>query len=124
MTLQEAEIKITEIEEKISQLLEERESVLNIAFNQENQQNIVCIDKHDSYVHNLYLINGDSSMFVCYFSDRDITDDINAFYKCINNSMRMLNLANHREVESPDYQKRLVHAKAIEIREKFLADNI
>lgn len=127
MTLQEAEKRLSELEERIGQLLKEREIVLkewNTAFNLENLQKISCIAKRDSCIYDLYLLNGDSIMLVCCFSDRDITNDINSFYKCIDNSMRMLNLANGRELDSPDYQIRLVHAKAIEIREKFLDNNL
>ena len=47
---------------------------------------------------------------------RNITD----FYKRVDTSMQMLNMANKREFELPDYQKNLVYAKAAEIREKFM----
>ena len=33
--------------------------------------------------------------------------------------MHILNSVNKREYESPDYQKKLVYAKAIEIREEY-----
>ena len=45
MTLQEAEIKLSELNNHIAELLEERENVLkewHIAFNTENPEKIVC----------------------------------------------------------------------------------
>ena len=42
------------------------------------------------------------------------------FYKVLDNSMGMLNIANKRDFELPDDQKNLVYAKAIEIRERMI----
>ena len=61
MTLQEAEIKLSELNEEINRLLAEREDVLkewNDAFGKENPQNIICIDENVGDSHNLYLVNG------------------------------------------------------------------
>lgn len=43
---------------------------------------------------------------------------INDFYKIIDNSMKIIGIANNRDTELLEYQKDLVYAKAIEIREK------
>ena len=121
MTLQEAEKKLSEINEKISVLLKERETVLqewNTAFHTENSQNIVCIDENTEGVHELYLVNGESKKHVCLFSEQDMTGSIEEFYKRIDNSMHILNIANGLDFEIPDYQRNLVYAKVLEIREK------
>lgn len=125
MTLQEADAKLLAINEEIDSLFKKHENVLkewNTAFNAENLENITCIDENiEDIVHNLYLVNGEFKMHVCNFSHYDMKGSISDFYKRIDTSMQMLNIANKREVESPDYQKNLVYAKAAEIREKFLA---
>jgi len=119
MTLQEAETKLSELNNEINRLLQEREAVLkewNIAFNTENQDNITCIDENIGDSHKLYLINGESKMLVCHLDSFDMKGNLNDFYKCIDNSMHIQNIANGRDFEIPDYQKNLVYAKAIEIR--------
>lgn len=125
MTLQEAEKRLSELNGEINRLLKERENVLrdwNTAFYTENPESIVCIDQNiDDIVHKLYLVNGDSMMFACLFSERDMQGSIGEYYKCIDMSMKMHNMANGREMESPDYQKNLVYAKAAEIRENYMA---
>lgn len=124
MTLREADAKLLAINEEIDRLLKERENVLkewNTAFNVENPENITCIDENiEDIVHNLYLVNGDFKMHACLFEHYDMKGSITDFYKRIDTSMQMLNIANKREFDSPNYQKNLVYAKAAEIREKFL----
>ena len=123
MTLQEAEIKLSELNEEINRLLSEREDVLkewNDAFGKENPQNIICIDENVGDSHNLYLVNGESRKEVCLFGDRDFKGSLDDFYKVLDNSMGMLNIANKRDFELPDDQKNLVYAKAIEIRERMI----
>lgn len=120
MTLQEAETKLSELNAQIDKLLQEREAVLkewSTAFHTENQDNIICVDENMGGVHKLYLINGESKMYVCNLDDYDMESDIKDFYKHINNSMHILNMVNKRDFDIPDYQKNLVYAKAIEIRE-------
>jgi len=120
MTLQEAETKLSELNNEINRLLQEREAVLkewNIAFNTENQNNITCIDENIGDSHKLYLINGESKMLVCHLNSFDMQGSLNDFYKRIDNSMHIQNIANKRDFEISDYQKHLVYAKAIEIRE-------
>ena len=125
MTLQEAEEKLSDLNNKIAELLSEREDVIkewNIAFNSENPENIICIDENIGESHKLYLVNGDFKIPVCYFSAKDIRGSINDFNRIIDNSIHILNIANKREFDSPEYQKKLIYAKAIEIRDS-LASN-
>lgn len=120
MTLQEAETRLSELDKEISVLLKEREKVIkewNTAFNEENPKDIYCIDENTGGFHELYLINGESKLYVCHLSERNINDNINDFYKMLDNTMAILNVANGRDYESLEYLKRLVYAKAIEIRE-------
>lgn len=122
MTLQEAETKLAGLNEKIDTLLKERESILkewDIAFHAENPENIKCIDENIGDSHNLYLVNGDSKMNVCHFGNYEMNGSIDDFYKSINNSMCILNIANKRNDEMPDYQKNLVYAKSMEIRKDY-----
>ena len=125
MTLQEADTKLSSINMEMARLLKERQQVLkewNVAFNAEKPENIVCIDENiEDIVHNLYLVNGDCKMHACLFDCYDMKGSINDFYKRIDTSMQMFNVANGREFDSPDYQKNLVYAKAADIREKYLA---
>lgn len=121
MTLQEAEVKLSDLNNKITELLNEREDVIkewSIAFNSENPKNIICIDECECGFHELYLVNGDFKILVCHFSERDINDNINDFYKIIDNSMKIISIVNNRGTELLEYQKNLVYAKVIEIREE------
>ncbi len=123
MTLQETEVKLSELNNQIAGLLKERESVLkewNTAFNAENPDKIICIDENIGDSHKLYLVNGESKMFVCHLDTYDIEGNINDFYKRIDNSMHILNIKYGRDFEIPEYQRNLVSAKAIEIREKII----
>lgn len=120
MALKELEARLSKLDEKISELLKERESVLrewSNVFGAENPQNIVCIDENVGETHTLYLVNGESRMLVCRINDFDIKGNINDFYKVIDNSMHIINIANGRDFEIKDYQKNLVYAKAAEIRD-------
>lgn len=125
MTLQESEKRLSELNSEINRLLEEREKVLkewNTAFNTENPENITCVDESIGDCHNLYLVNNESRMLVCRFSNYDMKDSIYDFYKRIDNSMGIINIANKRDFKTPDYQKNLVYAKAIEIRENMQSE--
>lgn len=118
MTLQGAEARLSELNTEIDRLLREREKVLrewNTAFWAENQDNIVCIDEKTGDAYKLYLVNGDSKMFVCDLTCYDMKNNREDFYKRIDTSMRMVNIAYKRDLDLPDYQKNLVYAKAIEI---------
>lgn len=120
MTLQEAETKLSELNNKIDELLKEREGVLkewNIAFNTEKADQITCIDENVGDSHKLYLVNGESKMFVCHLDTYDMKGSISDFHKRINNSIHILNIKNGRDFEMPEYQRNLISAKAIEIRE-------
>ena len=122
MTLQEAEAKLSDLNMQIDKLLLERETVLkewSVAFHIENQDDIICVDENMGGSHKLYLVNGESKMYVCNLDDYDMESDIKDFYKHLDNSMHLLNITNKRDFDIPDYQKNLVYMKAIEIRDKF-----
>ena len=126
MTLQEAETKLSELNTEINKLLQEREAVLkewNIVFNTENPDKITCIDENIGDSHKLFLVNGESKMLVCHLDNYDMEGNINDFYKRIDNSMHILNMKNGRDFEIPNYQKNLVYAKAIEIKESLGYDS-
>lgn len=126
MTLQEAELKLSDLNNQINELLEEREAVLkawNIAFNTENQDNIACIDENIGDSHKLYLKNGESKMLMCYLDDFDMKGSLDNYYKRIDTSMQIQCIANNWDFEIPDYQKNLVYAKANEIRENFESES-
>lgn len=122
MTLQEAETKLAGLNEKIDTLLKEREIILkewNTAFHSENPDNIICVDENEGDCHNLYLINGDFKMHMCHFSGYDMNGSIEDFYKKVDNSIHLINIANGREYDLPDSQRNLIYAKAIEIKEGY-----
>lgn len=127
MTLQEAETELSQIDAKIAKLLTEREHVLkewNAEFNTENQENIICTDESIGDCHILYLINGESKMEMCRFSDWELKHSVKDFYRMIDNMIKMTNIANGREYELPENQKHLVYAKIAEIREKWEKETI
>lgn len=127
MTLQEAETRLSKLNSEINRLLEERESVLkewNAAFNTENSENVVCVDENIGDCHNLYLVNGDSKLHICLFDSYDMKGSIEEFYKRIDTSMGILNIAYKKDYEIPEYQKNLVYAKAIEIRENMQSGKV
>lgn len=120
MNLQESEAKLSELNTQISKLLKERETVLKeweVAFYTENPEGIVCIDESVGDNHTLYLVNGESKMQVYMFDSYDMKKDIETFYKRLDTSMCILNVANARDSNTPEGQKNLIYAKAIEIRE-------
>lgn len=126
MTLQESEAKLSELNTEINRLLKEREAVLkewNLAFSIECPENITCVDENIGDSHKLYLVNGESKMLVCHLDNYDMKSSINDYYKRIDTSMTILNIANGRDFEMPEYQKNLIYAKAIEIRESVQAEN-
>ncbi len=126
MNLQESEAKLSELNTQISKLLKEREAVLKeweAAFYTENLEGIVCIDESVGDNHTLYLVNGESKMQVCMFDSYDMKKDIETFYKRLDTSMCILNVANGRDSNTPEVQKNLIYTKAIEIRESMQAEN-
>lgn len=123
MALKEIEIRLSELDVKISELLKEREGVIkewSIAFCAENPQNIVCIDENVGESHALYLVNDESRMLVCRIRDSEIKGNINELYRRIDASMLIINTANGWDNEIIDYQKNLVYAKVIEIRDNMV----
>lgn len=125
MTLQESEKKLSELNAEINRLLKEREAVLkewNIAFSTESPENITCVDESIGDSHMLYLVNGESKMHVCLLDSYDMKGSVEEFYKRIDTSMCILNIANGRN-DTPEYQKNLIYAKAIELKESVQAVN-
>ena len=123
MTLQESEAKLSELNAEIDKLLKEREVVLKEwydAFNTENPESIVCVDENIGDNHNLYLVNGELKMHVCFFDSYNMKGSIEEFYKRLDTSMCILNVANGRD-DTPEYQKNLIYAKAIEIRDNYIS---
>ena len=122
MTLQESEIKLSELNNKIDKLLKERGVVLKewyAAFNTENPESITCVDENIGDNHNIYLVNGELKMHVCFFDSYNMQGSIEEFFKRLDTSMCILNVANGRD-DTPEYQKNLIYAKAIEIRENYI----
>ena len=121
MTLQESEIKLSELNNKIDKLLKERGVVLKewyAAFNTENPESITCVDENIGDNHNIYLVNGELKMHVCFFDSYNMKGSIEEFFKRLDTSMCILNVANGRD-DTPEYQRNLIYAKAIEIREDY-----
>ena len=111
MTLQEAETKLSELNNHIAELLKERENALkewHIAFNTENPEKIACIAENPGATpdgpHFLYLVNGDSKMLVCHLYCDYKKCSIEEFYKQIDISMHLLSEANGRgfDIEKHD----------------------
>ena len=122
MTLQESEIKLSELNNKRDKLLKERGVVLKewyAAFNTENPESITCVDENIGDNHNIYLVNGELKMHVCFFDSYNMKGSIEEFFKRLDTSMCILNVANGRD-DTPEYQKNLIYAKAIEIRENYI----
>ena len=120
MILQEIEVKLSELNAEIERLLKEREEVLkewNIAFDSIKPENITCIDENIGDSHKLYLVSGESKMLMCYLDGYDMRSSLEAYYRRIDTSMTMQRLANGGNFEIPEYQKNLIYAKAIEIRD-------
>lgn len=125
MKLLEAEAKLSELNNQIADLLKERESVLkewNIAFHTENQDQITCIDGGiTTFNHDLYLVNGDVKMLVCRICNDDMKGTMEDLYKRIDISMHLISEASGRGFEIPEYQRNLVSAKVLEIKESLQA---
>lgn len=123
MTLQESEVKLSELNNKIDKLLKEREVVLKewyAAFNTENPEDIVCeVENIEDICYKLYLVNSDSRIQVCTLGEYDLKNSMEEFYKHIDNSFQIYKIANGIDSDTPEYQKNLIYAKAIEIREDY-----
>lgn len=125
MTLKECESQISAINKKINGLLTEREKVLkkwHIAFQSENKEHIFCEDEFSGQLHKLYLINGNSRLFVCDLWEDELTEDTHKLYQKIDHSMELHNFINHQSEKKeypiiPDWQKNLVYTKVMEIRD-------
>lgn len=128
MTLQESEAKLSELNAEINRLFKEREAVLkewNKAFNTENPENIVCeVENIENICYKLYLVNGESRKHVCTLDSYDFKYSTEEFYNHIDVSLSILNVASGWDNDIPEYQKNLVYAKAIEIRESVQAEKL
>ena len=125
MTLQEVEIKLSELNNRIAELLKEREKAIkewSIVFNTEKPEKIVCIAENPAATRDgprfLYLVNGDSKMLVCHLYCDYKKCSIEEFYKQIDISMHLLSETNGRGFDIPELHRNLVYAKAMEIREQ------
>lgn len=119
MTLRESEEKLSKLNIEINRLLKEREAVLkewSAAFSAESPEKITCVDENIGDCHKLYLRSGESKMLVCYLDHYDMEGSTDDYYKRINTSIAIQNIANGRD-DLPEYQRNLIYAKAIEIRE-------
>lgn len=123
MTLDEYEIKLSELDDKISLLLQERESLLkgwNMKFSEEDSEKVSCVDDYSGNCHKLFLINEQEAMlYVCDIWDDDLRKDIGEYYKLVDNSMQIHSIARGMQGEVPKLQKNLIYAKAAEIRGKY-----
>lgn len=124
MTLQESEVKLSELNNKIDKLLKERETVLKewyVAFNTENPESITCeVENIEDICYKLYLVNGDSRIQVCTLDGYEFKFSTEEFYKHIDNSFEIFKMANGIDPDTPEYQKNLIYAKAIEIRDNYI----
>ena len=123
MTLRELEVKLSELNTEIDKLLKERETVLKewyAAFNTENPKGIVCeVENIEDFCYKLYLVNGDSRIYVSTLDEYEFKCSTEEFYKHIDNSFKLYKIANGIDTDTPEFQKNLIYAKAIEIRENY-----
>lgn len=123
MTLQELEAKLSELNADIDKLLKERAIVLKewyAEFNTVNSAGITCeVDNIEDICYKLYLVNGDSRIYVCALGEYEFKCSTEEFYKHIDNWFQIYKIANGLDPDTPEYQKNLIYAKAIEIREDY-----
>lgn len=62
-------------------------------------------------------------MQVCQLNVFDMKCSIEEFYRHIDTSMAILNIANKRDSEIPEYCINLIYAKAVEIRKEYTIKN-
>ena len=123
MTLQELETKLSELNADIDKLLKERAIVLKewyAEFNTVNSAGITCeVDNIEDICYKLYLVNGDSRIYVCALGEYEFKCSTEEFYKHIDNTFKLYKIANGIDPDTPEYQMNLIYAKAIEIREDY-----
>ena len=124
MTLQESEVQLSELYTEIDKLLQEREVILQewyTAFNTENPKGITCeVENIEDICYKLYLVNGDSRLQVCTLDGFEFKCSTEVFYKHIDNWFKIFKMANGIDSDTPEYQRNLIYAKAIEIRENYI----
>ena len=123
MTLQELETKLSELNADIDKLLKERAIVLKewyAEFNTVNSAGITCeVDNIEDICYKLYLVNGDSRIYVCALGEYEFKCSTEEFYKHIDNTFKLYKIANGIDPDTPEYQMNLIYAKATEIRENY-----
>lgn len=123
MTLQELEAKLSELNADIDKLLKERAIVLKewyAEFNTVNSAGITCeVDNIEDICYKLYLVNGDSRIYVCALGEYEFKCSTEEFYKHIDNTFKLYKIANGIDPDTPEYQMNLIYAKATEIRENY-----
>ena len=123
MTLQELEAKLSELNADIDKLLKERAIVLKewyAEFNTVNSAGITCeVDNIEDICYKLYLVNGDSRIYVCALGEYEFKCSTEELYKHIDNTFKLYKIANGIEPDTPEYQMNLIYAKATEIRENY-----
>lgn len=123
MALQELELRLSELNTEIDKLLKERAIVLKewyAAFNVENPEGIVCdVENIEDICYKIYLVNGDSKIHVCTLGEYELKNSMEEFYKHIDNTFKLYKIAHGIDPDTPEYQKNLIYAKAIEIRENY-----
>ena len=124
MTLQEPEVKLSELYKEIDKLQKERAVILKewyTAFNTENPKGITCeVENIEDICYKLYLVNGDSRLQVCTLDGFEFKCSTEVFYKHIDNWFKIFKMANGIDSDTPEYQRNLIYAKAIEIRENYI----
>lgn len=125
MNLKQCEVRLSELDERIGVLLKEREQVLkewNVAFDSESPENVRCeVEKGiDKYL--LYLVSGESKLLVCDLYNFEFQENINQYYKWVYHSIQMHNITNRRVIELKEWQKNLVVAKAVELRQEKMGE--
>jgi hypothetical protein len=124
MTLQELEAKLSELNADIDKLLKERAIVLKewyAEFNTENSEGITCeVENIEDICYKLYLVNGDSRIYVCALGEYEFKCSTEEFYKHIDNTFKLYKIANGIDPDTPEYQMNLIYAKATEIRENYI----
>lgn len=79
----------------------------------------ITVENIENVCYKLYLVNGGSRIHVCTLGEYDLKNSMEEFYKYIDNSFQIYKIANGIAPDTPEYQKKLIYAKAIEIREDY-----
>lgn len=92
----------------------------SLQFNTVNSAGITCeVDNIEDICYKLYLVNGDSRIYVCALGEYEFKCSTEEFYKHIDNTFKLYKIANGIDPDTPEYQMNLIYAKATEIRENY-----